>query len=155
LFHAADVWLLRSPILPVCKTVAEAADKAYDYVIVATKAVPDVITTPAILSPLLDSCYPYSQPIYVLIQNGLNVEVDLYRALEHLGKGKPRIVSTAVFVAANLLEPNVVKHGAFVSFKNVINFLQAEPLTRIGLPWVGIDIIFTSQSRTPPKKTLG
>ena len=80
-----------------------------------TKAVPDVIRTPAILSPLLQPSYTHAQPTYVVIQNGLNVEVDLYDALKKLGKGEPSIISTSVFVATNLLEPNVVKHGAFVS----------------------------------------
>ena len=63
----------------VCKSVAEAADIQYSYVVVATKAVPDLIQTYKILEPLLSQDYVvrFSQPTYVLLQNGLNVEVDL------------------------------------------------------------------------------
>jgi len=49
-----------------------------------------------------------------LLQNGLNIEVDLYRAIKALGKsGEPRIINAGVYVFANLIAPNVVEHGPF------------------------------------------
>jgi len=106
----------RSPSA-VCKSVAEAADKQYSYVVVATKAVPDLIQTSKILEPLLSQDYVacFSQPTYVLLQNCLNVEVDLYNSLRVLGRGGPSIICTAVWILTNLLAPNVVEHNDYVS----------------------------------------
>jgi len=47
------------------------------------------------------------------MQNGLNVEVDLYNALITAGIDNPKILSTAVWIGTNLLEPNVVHHNDF------------------------------------------
>ena len=87
------------------------------YVMVATKAVPDLIQTSKILEPLLSPDYvaQFSQPTYILLQNGLNVEVDLYNSLKGLGRGEPSIISTAVWILTNLLAPNVVEHSDYVS----------------------------------------
>ena len=52
------------------------------------------------------------------MQNGLNVEVDLYNALKEAGVDNPKILSTAVWIGTNLLAPNVVQHSDFVSTKN-------------------------------------
>lgn len=103
----------------MCKTIAEAADRPYAYVFVATKAIPELNRTPDLLAPLLSSPYAdvYSQPTYVLLQNGLNVEVDMYQAVRALGKGSPRIVSGAVWIGTNLAAPNVVEHGNFVRLR--------------------------------------
>jgi len=75
------------------------------------------MTTPSLLNPLLSAPYAdtHPQPTYVLFQNGLNVEVDLYHSLKKLGRGEPSIVSTAVWIGTNLTEPSVVKHSDFVS----------------------------------------
>ncbi|KAG5636876.1 hypothetical protein H0H81_006537 [Sphagnurus paluster] len=97
--------------------VSEAADRPYSYVFVTTKAIPERVTTPKILAPLLAPEYAdvHPQPTYVLLQNGLNVEADLFQALEKLGKGPPSIVSTAVWIGTNLLGPNVVQHNHFAA----------------------------------------
>ncbi|KAG6856710.1 hypothetical protein H0H87_001499 [Tephrocybe sp. NHM501043] len=65
-----------------------------------------------ILEPLLSVPYAnvHPQPTYVLLQNGLHVEADLYQAIKQLGK-EPSIISTALYINTNLLEPNVVEHG--------------------------------------------
>ncbi|KAJ2922390.1 hypothetical protein H1R20_g14704, partial [Candolleomyces eurysporus] len=99
----------------ICKSISEAADRPYSYVLVATKAVPELTRTPKLLEPLLSAPYTenYEQPTYVLLQNGLNVEVDLYKAAKALGQGTPKIVSAAVWIFTNLSAPNVVKHGDF------------------------------------------
>ncbi|KAF5350651.1 hypothetical protein D9756_008710 [Leucocoprinus leucothites] len=46
------------------------------------------------------------------MQNGLNVEKDLYDALMRLGKGPANIISTALYIQSNLVSPNVVEHGS-------------------------------------------
>ncbi|KAG6917737.1 hypothetical protein DXG01_001273 [Tephrocybe rancida] len=94
------------------RSIKEAADRPYSYVFVATKAIPERTSTPSILKPLLSAPYAeqYPQPTYVLLQNGLNVEVDLYHAIKQLGK-EPSIISTALRINTNLLKPNVVEHG--------------------------------------------
>ncbi|KAG2366366.1 6-phosphogluconate dehydrogenase [Suillus spraguei] len=88
-------------------SVAEAADRPYSYVILTTKAIPEVITTSRILEPLLSS--PYSerhlQPTYVLLQNGLDAKA--------LNQGEPKIISTVVWIGTNLVEKNVVDHNHF------------------------------------------
>jgi 2-dehydropantoate 2-reductase len=84
---------------------------------VTTKAIPEQVTTPSMLNPLLSAPYAdtHPQPTYVLLQNGLNVEVDLYHSLKELGKGEPSIISTSLWTGTNLLQPNVVEHNDFVS----------------------------------------
>ncbi|CAA7266205.1 unnamed protein product [Cyclocybe aegerita] len=99
----------------LCRSVLEAADRPYSFVLLTTKALPDVIKTTKVLSPLLSADYAerFGQPTYVLMQNGLNVEVDLYNAVKTLGKGDPSLVSTAVWIGTNLKAPNVVEHNDF------------------------------------------
>ncbi|TRM67019.1 ketopantoate reductase PanE/ApbA C terminal-domain-containing protein [Schizophyllum amplum] len=74
-------------------SVAAAADQTYSYVFLTTKCIPDIIKTPALVAPLLSAPYAdeHRQPVYVLMQNGINVEKDLYDAVKALGKGEPRI----------------------------------------------------------------
>ncbi|KAG6856711.1 hypothetical protein H0H87_001500 [Tephrocybe sp. NHM501043] len=94
------------------RSVEEAVDRPYSYVFVATKAVPERARIPSILQPLISAPYAYThpQPTYVLLQNGLSVEVDLYHAIKQLGK-EPSIISTALWINANMLEANIVEHG--------------------------------------------
>jgi 2-dehydropantoate 2-reductase len=105
-------------LLSVCKSVAEAADRQYSYVLVTTKAIPELSKTSRILQPFISPAYleKFPQPTYVLMQNGLNVEVDLYNALKLAGVDNPKILSTAVWIGTNLLEPNVVQHSDFVNY---------------------------------------
>jgi len=101
----------------VASSVAEAADRSYSYAILTTKAIPEVIKTPRILEPLLSRPYveTYPQPTYVLLQNGLGVERDLYHSVKALNQGEPKIISTVVWIGTNLVEKNVVDHNDFVS----------------------------------------
>lgn len=96
-------------------SVAAAADQTYSYVFLTTKCIPDIIKTPALVAPLLSAPYAdeHRQPVYVLMQNGINVEKDLYDAVKALGKGEPRIVSSSLFIGTNLIAPNVVGHNDF------------------------------------------
>lgn len=99
----------------VVSSVVEAADRPYSYVVLTTKAIPEVITTSQILEPLLSSPYSetHPQPIYVLLQNGLGVERDLYHSVKALNQGEPKIISTVVWIGTNLAEKNVVDHNHF------------------------------------------
>ncbi|KAI8985630.1 ketopantoate reductase PanE/ApbA C terminal-domain-containing protein [Trametes punicea] len=96
--------------------IEKALDRTYAYVVVATKAIPEIERTPALLKPLLSASYAetHPQPTYVLFQNGLNVEADLYEALRRLRPDEePRIISTAIWIGTGLLEKNLVEHGEF------------------------------------------
>ncbi|KAA1466557.1 6-phosphogluconate dehydrogenase C-terminal domain-like protein [Dentipellis sp. KUC8613] len=59
----------------VFRTASEAADRQYDLIICAFKALPDVTTTPEILQPLL-----HNTDTFVLIQNGIDIHRDLRKA---------------------------------------------------------------------------
>ena len=65
----------------VFPSVSAALDRPYSYVIVATKALPEISPTSKLLSPFLSPSYPHPQPAYVLLQNGIGIEHDLYNAL--------------------------------------------------------------------------
>ncbi|EGO01027.1 hypothetical protein SERLA73DRAFT_105546 [Serpula lacrymans var. lacrymans S7.3] len=97
------------------RSVAEATDRPYSYVVLTTKAIPELIRTPALLAPLLESPYAatHPQPTYVLLQNGLNVERDLYHSLMALDKGEPSIISSIVWIGTNLIDKNAVAHNHF------------------------------------------
>ncbi|KAJ1300943.1 hypothetical protein OPQ81_003369 [Rhizoctonia solani] len=100
----------------VVKSVADAADREYKYVLITTKALPDIAPTPQILAPLLDEDYSkkYPCPTFVVLQNGLGVEKDLYTAIESSWKTKPRVLSAAVYIQANLIGGrDVVEQGPF------------------------------------------
>lgn len=102
-------------------SVAKAADRQYSYVILTTKAVPDLTKTSKILEPLLSPPYTqnFAQPTYVLLQNGLNVDIDLYLAIKEIGTGHPRILSDAVWIMSNVLSPaNIVEHGDYASHRD-------------------------------------
>ncbi|KAI0737284.1 6-phosphogluconate dehydrogenase C-terminal domain-like protein [Daedaleopsis nitida] len=93
-----------------------ALDRPYSYVVLTSKAIPELQRTPSLLAPMLSPPYSdaHSQPTYVLMQNGLNVEVDLYDALKKLRPNEePRIISTAVWIGTGLVEKNVVEHNDF------------------------------------------
>ncbi|KAH7912487.1 ketopantoate reductase PanE/ApbA-domain-containing protein [Hygrophoropsis aurantiaca] len=99
----------------VVKSVADAADREYSHVVVTTKAIPELASTPTILAPLLQAPYAdaHPQPTYVLLQNGLGVERDLYNALKGLNKSVPKIISTVVWIGTNLIDKNIVIHNDF------------------------------------------
>jgi 2-dehydropantoate 2-reductase len=129
----------------VVSSVAEAADRPYSYVVLTTKAIPEVIKTSRVLEPLLSSPYSerHPQPTYVLLQNGLGVERDLYHSVKALDQGEPKIISTVVWIATNLVEKNVVDHNHFVSKDSSyveqpfrisdINFVRTQDRVTIGM----------------------
>ncbi|KEP48913.1 ketopantoate reductase PanE/ApbA carboxy-terminal protein [Rhizoctonia solani 123E] len=96
--------------------VTEAADRAYKYVLVTTKALPDINPTSQILAPLLTEEYvkQHPSPTFVILQNGLGVERDLYVAVKSSWKTEPRVLSAAVYIQANLIgDRDVVEQGPF------------------------------------------
>ena len=94
----------------------EAVDRAYSHVVLATKIIPEIRTNPQLLEPLLSSPYTdhYPQPVYVLMQNGMNIEVDLWNAIRALNQGTPKIIGTSLYIGSKQLAPNVVEHSDFV-----------------------------------------
>ena len=143
----------------VFNSVAGATDRPYAYVVVTTKAIPELIRTPDLLKPLLTAPYSdtYPQPTYVLVQNGLNVEVDLYEALKKLNEGNPKIVSTALYIGANLLESNVVEHNVFVSLARKWSRHSHSPcLTSQNKLTIGMyrDKDYTTTINTPEETTI-
>lgn len=87
------------------KYLEDALPYRYDYCFLCTKVLRSAADT---LSPLLDK-YSHPQPTYVLAQNGLGVEKELYAALG--ARNKPSvIISCAVYVMANVLENGDVLH---------------------------------------------
>lgn len=101
----------------VVKSISEAADRTYKYVLITTKALPDITPTPQILAPLLTTEYAkqYGAPTFVILQNGLGVEKDLYSAVQSAWpSSKPQILSAAVYIQANLIGGrDVVEQGPF------------------------------------------
>jgi len=80
--------------------------------VVTTKYVPEVLLTSKLLGPLLSSSYCFPQPTYVLIQNGLGVEKDLYEKVIQRGDPSPaRIITCVINIFTNLVE-DTVTHGA-------------------------------------------
>jgi 2-dehydropantoate 2-reductase len=108
----------------VVNSITAALDRQYSYVVLATKAIPDVIKNSALLSPLLSPPYSlkFKQPAYVVLQNGLNVESDLYEAVAQLGNGEPHIIGTALWIAASSLDKTVVQ----VENHHIVSFMQIQ-----------------------------
>ncbi|KAG9045225.1 hypothetical protein FS837_006786 [Tulasnella sp. UAMH 9824] len=105
-----------SSFSPVVRTVAEAADQAYDYVVIATKAIPELYPTSELVAPLLSPDYQYPQPTYVLLQNGLGVEKDLHAALQEKESTRSaRIITGAIQIMSNLVGDSVI-HSDFSRF---------------------------------------
>jgi len=102
-------------VISVLPSIPQALDRPYDYVVVSTKAVPEITRTPTLLSPLLTLPYAgaHPKPTYVLLQNGLNVEKDLYIALKEIEE-EPKIISTAVRIGTNMTGANTLEHNELV-----------------------------------------
>ncbi|KAL4246194.1 hypothetical protein ABKN59_009275 [Abortiporus biennis] len=100
----------------LCRSVEEAANQSYSHVLVTTKAIPEILRTPHLLAPLLTASYveKYGLPTFVLLQNGLNIEVDLYNALKALRPAEePKLISAALYIYTKLIDSNVVEHTDF------------------------------------------
>ncbi|KIY70722.1 6-phosphogluconate dehydrogenase C-terminal domain-like protein [Cylindrobasidium torrendii FP15055 ss-10] len=94
-------------------SIGAAAVKRYDYVIVTSKCVPEVLPTSKILEPLLCDVYTsaYGQPTYVLFQNGFDIERELYERLRTVTE-RPSVISAALHIFTNQAGA-VVNHNAY------------------------------------------
>ncbi|KAG5645155.1 hypothetical protein DXG03_006779 [Asterophora parasitica] len=115
------------------RSVAEAADRSYAYVLVTTKAIPERVTTPAILKPLISSPYAdkHPQPTYVFLQNGLNIEADLYHNITrldaHILEGIGQILSaggTELTIVGEVQRLKFAKNFWNVSFSSFATLTQ-------------------------------
>ena len=97
----------------VVQSYEEVLDFPFDYCIVSTKAVPEVMTTPQLLGLLLTERYQHSQPAYVLLQNGLGIEGNLYQALK-AREANPIVITCALYITTNITVDGNVSHGSFV-----------------------------------------
>jgi len=86
----------------VVRTAEEAADRHYSFIVCATKCVPEVISTPDILAPLVS---PLLSPntVFLLIQNGIGIEDDLRAALAARGF-KNIIMSACAWVDTTMVD---------------------------------------------------
>lgn len=57
-----------------------------------------------LLAPFLSAEYKFPQPTYVLAQNGLGVEEELYAAAKQAFSEEPVIITGAVFLDASLTD---------------------------------------------------
>jgi hypothetical protein len=48
------------------------------------------------------------------MQNGHNIDLELYEAVNKLEKGDPKIVTTALWIQLNMIDGNVLKHTKVV-----------------------------------------
>ncbi|GAA5896582.1 hypothetical protein JCM5296_004182 [Sporobolomyces johnsonii] len=90
---------------------AEANDRAYKYIIVSTKCLPDLLPTASILAPFLEADQNQSidledGPTVVLIQNGIGIEHGLQSAYPQVP-----IISVVAWIGANLKPGPRVTHG--------------------------------------------
>ncbi|TCD70347.1 hypothetical protein EIP91_003699 [Steccherinum ochraceum] len=96
-------------------SVEDAADRAYSHVVLLTKVIPELQTNTELLRALLSAPYTdrFPQPVYVLMQNGMYIESDLWDSVKALNQGPPKIIGTSVYIGTKLLDRNVVEHSDF------------------------------------------
>ncbi|GAA5846561.1 hypothetical protein JCM5353_005355 [Sporobolomyces roseus] len=95
----------------LCKNAEEANDRSYKYIVVSTKALPDILPTASILAPFLESNLNQSidledGPCVVLMQNGIGIEHALQVAYPQIP-----LISVVVWIGANLHPGPLVTHG--------------------------------------------
>ena len=86
-----------SPSLPVVKSVEEASDTAYAFVIITTKSLPDILPTEAMLEPIIKAG---KSKTFVLIQNGLGIEEGIYAATRGIDA---TILTSVCYISTNLV----------------------------------------------------
>ncbi|KAI0357545.1 hypothetical protein OH77DRAFT_109518 [Trametes cingulata] len=87
----------------VVRSVEEAADRHYSIVICAFKCVPEIVTTSALLSPLLaklaaEPTNDVGVTTFVLLQNGIGIEDDLQAALAKIPAASTVLLSGCCWV---------------------------------------------------------
>lgn len=99
-------------IMIVVRTVEEAANEQYSYIICAAKCLPDVHPTSDILAPLLNSISTPSATSIVLLQNGVGIEDDIFEALLKRGLNSP-VISGCAWVDVTAVDDGktITQHG--------------------------------------------
>ena len=112
------------------RTVEEAADRTYVYIICALKCVPEISTTPAVLAPLISklaatapspatadrpsssSSTSTSTTAFVLLQNGIGIEDDLLDVLGVIS-APTAVISGCCWVDTTAVDGGrkIVQHG--------------------------------------------
>ncbi|KAH9924313.1 ketopantoate reductase PanE/ApbA C terminal-domain-containing protein [Epithele typhae] len=125
----------------VVRSVAEAADRPYAYVICAFKCVPEVTSTPALLTPLLNGLrsaktQTLDRPTtFVLLQNGIGIEDDLISALVDVA-APAAVVSGCCWVDTTTVDGGrkITQHG---NERLVLGFHR--PTSNTGQVWFSED----------------
>ncbi|KAH9934314.1 uncharacterized protein B0H18DRAFT_980920 [Fomitopsis serialis] len=94
----------------------QALDRTYAFVVLATKAIPEVTTTRDVVAPLLGLTYDgaHPQPAFVFMQNGIDVEEDIYVTLsQKVPSQNPRLISTALWVHMHMRDSVTVEYNNF------------------------------------------
>lgn len=87
-------------VVCTCEEAAQNAEAPYDYVIVCSKAIPDII--PKLIAPVVTA----GHTAIVLVQNGVGIEEE-YRA----AFPENPIISAVVYLPATQRPAGVIKHG--------------------------------------------
>ncbi|KAI9068717.1 2-dehydropantoate 2-reductase [Trametes sanguinea] len=99
----------------VVRTVEEAADRHYAYVICAFKCLPEIVTTPALLAPIISrlTTSPSKEPTtFVLLQNGIGIEDDLLEELSKIDASSV-VISGCCWVDTTAVDGGrkIIQHG--------------------------------------------
>lgn len=89
----------------VLRSVHEACDRDYSYIVICTKALPELSSTAALLEPFMNQTGA-EQPTIVLVQDGVGVEKPVQTAFP-----QAIILSTVVWTGANNLGNGIIEHG--------------------------------------------
>ncbi|KAL7413147.1 ketopantoate reductase PanE/ApbA-domain-containing protein [Mrakia frigida] len=89
------------------RSVEEAADTAYTFVIITTKSLPDILPTEAMLEPIIKAG---KSKTFVLIQNGLGIEEGIYAAT--------RAIDATILTSVCYISTNLVGNRDEVRFEN-------------------------------------
>ncbi|CDO69898.1 hypothetical protein BN946_scf184884.g57 [Trametes cinnabarina] len=108
----ADSFIMRTLVV---RTVEEAADRDYSYVICAFKCLPEIVTTPGLLSPILSrikTSPPKEPTTFVLLQNGIGIEDNLLEALSKV-EAPSVVISGCCWVDTTAVDGGrkIVQHG--------------------------------------------
>ena len=88
----------------VVRSIEEAADREYQFIVCATKSVPEVILTSRLLNPLLSRLSSRSQTTIILLQNGIGIEDDLLEVLNSRGLSNIVVVSGCAWVDTTVFD---------------------------------------------------
>jgi len=105
---------------------ALASGQVYDYCLLTTKCLPDIAPNHKLLAPALASKQIKS---YALIQNGLDIEKDIYAALQENGQVEDVPIVTAAAWIGLMTSPDgkrIIWAGPRVSFSRHFTESQAD-----------------------------